>query len=150
MMSKTNRTWIILLLLFLGPPLLAWYLYTQHPEWLNKTANKGILLSPPINLTKLSLMDTSQFQGKWLLMYIIPGDCDEICEQDRFLVQQVHKALGKEQSRVHRIVIKSSKLDTGLYIVDPWGNVIMHYPKNIIPRAVKDDMSRLLKASQIG
>jgi hypothetical protein len=37
-----------------------------------------------------------------------------------------------------------------LYIIDPLGNVVMRYPRDPDPSAVKKDISRLLRASRVG
>lgn len=158
MIKKNTLTWLILLLLFFGSPISAWYLYTYHSDRLTRTIHKGTLIQPLIPTKTLSLFDlntqqkinTEQFQGKWLLMYITTQPCVETCQKDLYKMRQVHVALGKEQSRVERIAVTTSDIETGLYIVDPQGNVMMRYPLDVVPRALKDDLSRLLKVSQIG
>ncbi|HEY5718767.1 MAG TPA: hypothetical protein VIX81_01885 [Gammaproteobacteria bacterium] len=37
-----------------------------------------------------------------------------------------------------------------LYLVDPLGNVMMHYPLPVVPRGVLDDLRRLLRSSRLG
>jgi cytochrome oxidase Cu insertion factor (SCO1/SenC/PrrC family) len=37
-----------------------------------------------------------------------------------------------------------------LYLVDPLGNLLMSYPPDAPPRALLDDLERLLKLSHIG
>lgn len=41
-------------------------------------------------------------------------------------------------------------IDTGIYIVDPLGNLMMFYSADADPTGIKKDLERLLKASQIG
>ena len=37
-----------------------------------------------------------------------------------------------------------------IYIIDPMGNLMMHYPPDINPRSIMKDLKKLLKASRIG
>ena len=41
-------------------------------------------------------------------------------------------------------------LPTGIYIVDPLGNLVFHYPLQDMGKPVLQDLKRLLKVSQIG
>jgi len=38
----------------------------------------------------------------------------------------------------------------GLWLVDPQGNLMMHFPAQIDPAKIKKDLIRLLKASRVG
>jgi hypothetical protein len=40
--------------------------------------------------------------------------------------------------------------DSAFYLVDPLGNLMMHYPAQVPPKGVLKDLRKLLKASQIG
>jgi hypothetical protein len=37
-----------------------------------------------------------------------------------------------------------------IYLVDPLGNVMMRYPREVDPNRMKKDVARLLRASRIG
>jgi hypothetical protein len=43
-----------------------------------------------------------------------------------------------------------SPLAAGIYIVDPLGNLVLHYPVDASGKSVLTDLKRLLKVSQIG
>jgi hypothetical protein len=121
-----------------------------------------------------------QFRGKWLIVYITALPCKKECQQVLYKIRQVRLTLGKDQRRVQRVILtpieqslgelpivlqkeyagtaswqmklnKQQQLSEGhLYLVDPLGNVFMRYPQDVAPRALKDDLVRLLKVSRIG
>ena len=43
-----------------------------------------------------------------------------------------------------------SALTEGIYIVDPIGNLVLHYPLSDAGKPVLTDLKKLLKLSQIG
>lgn len=43
-----------------------------------------------------------------------------------------------------------TRMEDHIYIVDPRGHLMMRFPKNADPQKVKNDMSKLLRASAIG
>jgi hypothetical protein len=79
-------------------------------------SNHGELLQPPRPLPESGLTDaagrplsTAELRGnKWLLLLPAAGICAEDCRQRLRQMEQVHVALGKEQTRVRRVF-----LDTG-------------------------------------
>ncbi len=72
----------------------------------------GILLSQPRMLPteEMILPDgaTAGFGGKWSLLYVGRGDCDDACKETLYRTRQVRRALGKEMSRVQRYFISTS------------------------------------------
>jgi cytochrome oxidase Cu insertion factor (SCO1/SenC/PrrC family) len=64
---------------------------------------------------------------------------------------------GTRMVRVNAAALKAwlptdagTQLQDHIYIVDPRGHLMMRFPKNPDPRKVKNDMSKLLRASAIG
>ena len=124
-------------------------------------------------------LPSSQLRGKWLLLMAAEQSCDASCERNLQQLRQVHIALNKEQSRVQRVFISTgaagpalvkmqqdfpgllvaSATDTAwrqaldgsqtLYLVDPFGNVMMRYGDPADMRGVLKDLERLLKYSWI-
>jgi hypothetical protein len=56
----------------------------------------------------------------------------------------------KDQPDLVRISAGGGRMDEGIYIVDPNGNLVFSYPLDINPKLLLADLKRLLKASQIG
>ncbi|BFT32004.1 hypothetical protein D210916BOD24_31800 [Alteromonas sp. D210916BOD_24] len=88
-------------------------------DWFNKAAtNKGQLLTPTINMDAV-LADT---QPKWRLLYVIPAQCDNSCENALFSINQVWLALGKESDRTEALVITTDQSDSAAL------NALSEYP----------------------
>jgi hypothetical protein len=98
-------------LLFFGPLAAAIAIYYfGGDQWLpSRTIAHGILLSQPRTLpTGIMLLTdgtTADFGGKWSLLYVGRGDCDDPCREALYRTRQVRRALGKEASRVQRFFI---------------------------------------------
>lgn len=101
-------------LLFFGPIVLAIIMYyAEGDPWRpSGSVAHGILLPQPRTLATgvMVLPDgaTADFGGKWSLLYVGRGDCDEACKESLYRTRQVRRALGKEMSRVQRFFISLS------------------------------------------
>lgn len=177
-------------LVFLGPIVVAVLLYYGGGERWRPSGSiaHGILLTQPRLLpTGVMFLNegaTADFAGKWSLLYIGRGDCDDACQEALYRTRQVRRALGKEMSRVQRLYISTSgKPDSGflatdhpgllvmadglasrdvvlaalgefaegdVFIADPIGNVVLRFPAGTPMKDMHEDLSLLLKASQIG
>jgi hypothetical protein len=56
----------------------------------------------------------------------------------------------EDQPDLVRISAGGGRMDEGIYIVDPNGNLVFFYPIDINPKLLLADLKRLLKVSQIG
>ena len=117
--SRRNRTqfWI-LIGAFFAPLALAFLLY-YGGSWITGGAwrptgstNKGDLIHPARPLPAFELQTTANAQfnlaalhGKWNLVYIGDGACDERCRQALVLMRQTRLALNDDMSRVQRIFL---------------------------------------------
>jgi cytochrome oxidase Cu insertion factor (SCO1/SenC/PrrC family) len=150
-------------------------------------ANYGELLLPPraASPTVLERPDGGRFRfaelaGKWVLVASDSGRCEAACTDKLALLGQVRLALGRNASRVERVLVLDDAQpanpalagDAGLvvartaasdpspvgergdrahvYLVDPHGNVMMRWPAQAERKRMLKDLERLLKASQIG
>ena len=115
-MIKKNKysTWILVVLamLFVGPLVAAWSLYTLRAPWLNATINYGQLVQPPLNFNQLDLknsnntdFDRKNLAGHWVMVYVTPLPCDKTCQTNLYNMRQVRTATGKERERIQRLVI---------------------------------------------
>ncbi len=116
-----------------------------------------------------------QADKRWLMVYVTQQECLESCAEAIHLIRQIHVALGKEAHRVTRLVVnqqgqdeaqlvidypaliqlKSLAPDTfingqGIYLVDPLGNIMMHYGVDFVGKELLKDLKKLLKTSNIG
>jgi len=111
---KNNRTMMLLLAaVFILPVILA--KLALDNGWFNQAAtNKGMLLTPPVDM---SVLQTSEQQPKWKLLYVLPDICALECENALYSIAQVRSALGKESDRAEVVVViheKSNFVQLGL------------------------------------
>jgi hypothetical protein len=107
--SKGRRQLILLASVFFGPLLFAFVFYYGDIGWrpLNSTEN-GQLISPPRLLPDIALRpdtngESPKFRGKWSLIMLGDGDCDETCFTRLYETRQVRKALSRDRDRVQRV-----------------------------------------------
>jgi hypothetical protein len=172
-MRLTPRTKLVLLAALFALPIVgsvtAYVFFPPAP-----TANYGELLLPPAPApTELIGM-----RERWILVTWDRAPCEAACVAKITAMRQVRLALGRNASRVDRVlllgraegrpeppegfegmvVIGSGGVPHGgligdaahIYLVDPNGNVMMRWPAPPEMKRMLKDLERLLKASQIG
>jgi len=102
MSGPRSRTQVWLLIaLFFAPLALAFLLYYGGDGWRpSGSTNKGELISPP-----RPLPNASAWHGKWMLVYVGDGRCDERCRAALTLTRQTRLALNADMTRVHRVFL---------------------------------------------
>ena len=122
---------------------------------------------------------TADLKGRWTLLIVAPAGCDEICRRTLHATRQAVTMQGREQDRVARVWLATGAeavpaglaaehaglvvatapagvLDrwprggTGVYLVDPLGNWVLHYGVDPDIKGLAKDLTRVLKASRIG
>ena len=116
--QKSGRTIassrLLVALVFFGPLAVAiTHLLRWAEQWQpSGSVAHGILLTQPRLLpTGVMILNdgvTADFAGKWSLLYVGRGDCDDACKETLRRTRQVRRALGKEMSRVQRLFISTS------------------------------------------
>lgn len=142
------------------------------------TTNHGELLNPIVSVSDLSLRavdgDESMINsGHWWLVAVARDGCDAECQRAVHQLRQLHILLARDATRVKRsfvaigseppdaslaktypeLVLFSGAADAlraGIYIVDPLGNLVLHYEFNDAGKSVLADLKQLLKVSHIG
>lgn len=107
---KGRSILIGLFLLFFLPILVAWFLvfYTDYLPG-SKGVQHGVLIKSPRQLEDLQIRDplTKEIHalyGRWNMLTIIDGDCDQPCINDLYRMRQIRLATGIEAARVQRVV----------------------------------------------
>jgi hypothetical protein len=103
-------------MMFFAPLGLAFYLYYGHGTWRpGGRVNAGDLIEPPRPLPALMLplwgagtTDPQFLNGKWTLLYVQQGRCDDECLRHLYDTRQVRLALDREMNRVQRVFIADS------------------------------------------
>jgi hypothetical protein len=123
---------ILMALLFFGPLAIAILMYyVGGGQWRpSGSVAHGVLLPQPRTLpTGLMVLAggaTADFSGKWSLLYVGRGDCDDTCKEALYRTRQVRRALGKEMSRVQRFFIATGGTpDSGFLAADHPGMLVL-------------------------
>ncbi|NML62539.1 cytochrome C oxidase subunit I [Massilia sp. RP-1-19] len=123
MKKRTGRWKLFAVLLVCASPLLLSYLayYVIKPSG---RTNYGQLLDPrehPIPQLGATALDgqpasLDQFKGKWIMLNVDNGDCQQECRDQLVQMRQLRLMQGKERERVERVwlVTDTTPLDTML------------------------------------
>jgi cytochrome oxidase Cu insertion factor (SCO1/SenC/PrrC family) len=116
--GRNRRLLIGVALMFFAPLGLSFYLYYGSAWHPGGRVNAGELISPPRPLPALALplafaaatgagdQTSPQFlKGKWTLLYVQHGLCDDECRRRLYDTRQVRLALDREMDRVQRVFI---------------------------------------------
>jgi len=144
------------------------------------TTNQGELLDPLRSAEGLTTADQTgtakPLEGTWWLLLVTEDRCSEACAEAAERLRAVHVLLNKDADRVrrgyHQIIagddasgwnlVKAADpaiervvggldgLIPGIYVIDPLGNLVLHYAYAAAGKPVLEDVKKLLKVSQIG
>jgi len=112
--AKTVQTYgifFIIVFLFIIPMVLAYYLNHRPGDWFRQTKNKGHLIQPALSLKDFGvtqpggkIFQSANLQGHWNLLYVSGEECKTQCQRTMYNMRQLHIALGKNMSRVKRLI----------------------------------------------
>lgn len=169
-MKLSPRTKLLALAALFFAPIAA-SLFTYFFLQPKATANYGELLPPR------PAPAFQEWRGRWVIVATDAGACAEACRRRLDTVARVRLALGRNASRVQRVLVvdegaPAAGLETDglrvitnpataaaggpgmdrahIYLVDPHGDAMMRWPAQPEARRMLKDLERLLKASQIG
>ena len=107
-----GRLLVILAVLFFAPLGLSFYLYYGREWHPGSRVNAGALIDPARPLPALALplepggvTDPQFLKGKWTLLYVQQGGCDNDCRRHLYDTRQVRIALDRDRDRVQRVFI---------------------------------------------
>ena len=107
--KNNKRTMLIFIAAFSLPVILA--KLALDNGWFNQAAtNKGQLLQPVLDMSSLQ---NEQVEPKWKLLYVLPEQCPQTCENALYSIAQVHSALGKHSDRAEVVVLTHEKSHRG-------------------------------------
>jgi hypothetical protein len=121
----------------------------------------------------------SDLRGRWVIAAAAPGSCNAACARTLYATRQARTMQGRERDRVVRVwlvtdgasvaptllaeqpglvVVRtgpdSAAALTGgggrIALIDPFGNQVLAWPADPDIKGVARDLTRVLKASQIG
>ena len=161
---------LIMALFSLGGSYLLFFSAKSGTGW--GTTNNGAFVQPPVTVQQLDWRSIENVplstSGQWWL-WTVSDRCPDSCQQALQKLRAAHILLNREAKRVRRglstienfdtpedqpdlvlINVGGDRVDDGIYIVDPNGNLVFSYPLDIDPKLLLADLKRLLKVSQIG
>jgi hypothetical protein len=143
--KRAGRRKLLLLFLVCLAPVVASYLtyYVIHPQM---RSNYGELIEPqrPLPAIKLTQpngdsFNTADLLGKWTLVTVQSGACDQHCTDKLFMLRQVRIMTGRERERVARLWLIPDNV--------PLPTIVMReYEGTIMLRIDPNDLARWLPA----
>lgn len=111
-----QRQLLLIAALFFVPLLLAFLLYYGAGGWHPRGGtNQGDLFTPAVPLPEVTLSKpdgsvapATLLRGKWTILYLGDGACDERCRKALYLSRQSWIALNKDMDRVQRVFLATA------------------------------------------
>lgn len=120
-LSKGGRLQLsIIALVFVGPLIVATWMYMSGQLQPASSTNNGALLEPFINLQE-SLPGSpilSAVDAPWRLVYVNEAACDDACYQVLYRLRQIRLMLGKDMDRVGRIFLHGESRPDKVFLDD--------------------------------
>ncbi|MEQ1579129.1 MAG: SCO family protein [Steroidobacteraceae bacterium] len=112
--ASRRQLWLVVALFFV-PLGVAFLMYYGNVGWRPVgSTNKGELIDPARPLPEVALMTpagtataTDFLRGKWSIVFVGAGACDEACRKALAEIRQVRLALNQNSSRVQRVFLYS-------------------------------------------
>jgi cytochrome oxidase Cu insertion factor (SCO1/SenC/PrrC family) len=112
--ASRRQLWLVVVLFF-GPLAAAFLMYYGNAGWRPQgSTNKGDLIDPARPVPEAALPTPSGsttapdfLKGKWSIVYIGAGACDEACRKALTDMRQARLALNQNSSRVQRVFLYS-------------------------------------------
>ncbi|MDJ0709421.1 MAG: hypothetical protein QNJ14_03475 [Woeseiaceae bacterium] len=120
---KTGRGRVQFLLIaavFLGPLVLAAWMYFAGQLQPAGRTNHGTLLEPIVNLTD-AVADSqlhASGDGHWVLLYANEAACDEACRRSLYTLRQSRLMLGREMDRLVRVFLHGETPPDTLFLAE--------------------------------
>lgn len=110
---KSHRLPLLgLFILFAAPLAVAFWVYYGTSWRPSGTTNHGTLIEPVRQLPALAFADPGArpaveklFLGKWSMVVVADGQCDEACRNTLVYARQTHVGLGRLGTRVQRVLL---------------------------------------------
>ncbi len=114
--ARNLRMLSVLAGLFLLPVAVAFWMYYATDWRPARRVNHGELITParPLPATHLrpelgpEAAPAELFHGKWSLIYIGDGQCDDACRKALYVIRQTRLSLNNEMQRVERVFLVTS------------------------------------------
>jgi hypothetical protein len=114
---RGRRQLLALAALFFVPLAVAFWMYYGPSGWRPAgDTSKGDLIDPARPLPEIALptmdgkaTDPAFLRGKWTMLYVGDGLCDDRCRKALYLMRQSRVALNKDMDRVQRVFLVTGR-----------------------------------------
>lgn len=145
--KKANRRkFIALLILMCSPVVISYALYFS--DFKPKSTHYGDLI-PLVKMTGkgTNIMDNTilrikDLHGKWVLLTIDSGNCDEACQKKLYFMRQVRLVQGKEMHRIERLWLINDE-------TKPAANLIKDFDGTYFVSAQNSEMLNLVETEDV-
>jgi len=146
---RRGRIKMVAILVVCAAPVIASYLsyYVIKPEG---RTNYGELLDPQRDVSAVQAitldaqaLTLGQFRGKWVMLAVDSGACDERCQRKLVSIRQVRLTTGKDRDRIERVLLLSDGAAPSARLLDEHEG--MH-----VARVAADEAARALPVASGG
>lgn len=103
MQRKSGRWKLFLIIGVCAAPMMASY-FTYYVIKPAGRANYGVLLDPRrYPIPQLGNVTLEDYKGRWLMLQVAGGDCNETCRTHLFAMRQLRLMQGKDMERIERV-----------------------------------------------
>jgi cytochrome oxidase Cu insertion factor (SCO1/SenC/PrrC family) len=120
---RSRRQVYILIGVFFAPLILAFILYYGLGVRPPGSTNKGDLIQPAVPLPEVTLpgvadqnLPANFLRGKWSMVFIGDGACDNRCREALTLMRQTRLALNDDMTRVQRVFLVTGNCCNSNYL----------------------------------
>lgn len=130
-MSEKKTTWaraqmLLIATVFLGPLVVATWMYYSGAFLPQGRTNHGTLLEPLLNVAEeLPNSEVAMLgDGYWLVIYANSAECADACKQALYTLRQSRKMLGKEMERLKRVFLHGVSAPDTVFLADEHAGLI--------------------------
>lgn len=134
-----RRKFLLLVLIFSAPVVLAYALYYLYPSAAGDRSNKGELLIPARPLPSVDLAGRDGrvlFSEQWTLLVVAPDGCAETCRARLLATAKVRALLHDDIPRVQRVLVTGDPRDRRL---------LEHRSSDLLVRVGGESLSRFFR-----
>ncbi|MDH3338042.1 MAG: hypothetical protein OEM76_09500 [Gammaproteobacteria bacterium] len=119
--TKSRLQFLLIALVFLGPLIVASWLYFQGEALQPRArANHGALLEPIVNLND-ELPDSPihvHNEQSWLVVYALLEPCEQPCRDALYTTRQSRLMLGREMDRLQRVFLHGASVPDTVFAAE--------------------------------
>lgn len=120
--SGSRTTLLLLVALFFLPVLVAVFLYFGTSWRPSGLTVHGELLDPVVTLEETPVIP----YGKWTMLHVAEGACDDTCRKALVLMRQTRLALAQDMGRVNRVFIAAGQCCDSGYLGTEHAGLTVH------------------------